>query len=53
MKLGEFGKIDRDEARWVVQGFRQRKGMDCDETYSQVVEGFTIHTLFAVAAAKE
>ena len=53
LKLDENGEIARYKARWVVKGFRQRKGVDYDQTYAPVVEGSTIRTLFAVAAAKD
>jgi hypothetical protein len=52
LKLDEFGEISRFKARWVVQGFRQRKGIEYTKTYAPVVAGSTVRTLFAVAAVR-
>ncbi|EDN08130.1 hypothetical protein HCAG_04640 [Histoplasma mississippiense (nom. inval.)] len=48
----EDGKITSYKARWVVQGFRQKKGVDYDLTYAPVISADTIRTIFAVAASK-
>lgn len=34
------------------QGFRQRKGLDYDQTYAPAVAGSTIRTVFAIAAVR-
>jgi Reverse transcriptase (RNA-dependent DNA polymerase) len=52
LKLDEHGEINRFKARWVVQGFRQRKGIEYTKTYAPVVAGSTVRTLFAVAAVR-
>ena len=52
MKLDADDQIERYKARWVVQGFLQRKGIDYDKTYAPVVAGSTIRTVFAIAAVK-
>lgn len=42
IKMNEAGETFRFKARWVIQGFRQRKGIDYNETYALVVESSTI-----------
>jgi hypothetical protein len=52
LKPDENGNNHRFKARWVVQGFRQRKGIEYTKTYAPVVAGSTVRTLFAVAAVR-
>ena len=52
VKTDEDGGTARFKARWVVQGFRQQKGIDYNQTYAPVVAGSTIRTIFAVAAVR-
>ena len=52
LKPDENGNNHRFKARWVVQGFRQRKGIEYTKTYAPVVAGSTVRTLFAIAAVR-
>lgn len=45
------GDTTRFKARWVVQGFTQKEGIDFDETYAPVVKPHTLRVLFAMIAA--
>lgn len=42
-KFYSDGSLSRYKARWVVRGYSQQPGMDCDETSSPVVKPSTIH----------
>jgi hypothetical protein len=46
-KLRADGTLDRYKACWVLRGFTQRSGVDCDETFSPVVKLTTVHTVLA------
>jgi hypothetical protein len=48
-KLNPDDMLERRKARWVVRGFKQRQGIDFDQTFSPIVKG-TIHTLLHLAA---
>jgi hypothetical protein len=43
----------RYKARWVVQGFRQVKGIDYDETYAATIRTEVSHLMTAISAAKQ
>jgi hypothetical protein len=48
-KLCADGTLDRYKARWVLQGFTQRPGVDYNETFSPVVKPVTVCTVLATA----
>jgi histone deacetylase 1/2 len=46
------GTLERYKARWVVRGFKQRQGIDFQETFTPVVKPASIRTVLAIAASK-
>ena len=48
VKPDENNNIDKFRARWIVQGFRQRPGLDFDKTFAAVSNIVTIRIIFAV-----
>jgi hypothetical protein len=48
-KLCADGTLDRYKARWVLQGFTQRPGVDYNETFSPVVKPVTVCTVLTTA----
>jgi hypothetical protein len=48
-KLTSDGSLDHYKARWVLQGFTQRPGVDYDETFSHVVKFATVRAVLALS----
>ena len=46
------GALERYKARWVLQGFTQRPGVDYDETFRPVVKPATVHTVLLLALSR-
>ncbi|WVZ76332.1 hypothetical protein U9M48_024315 [Paspalum notatum var. saurae] len=51
-KQGENGMVVRNKARLVAQGFYQKEGIDCEETFAPVAHLEAIRILLAFAASK-
>ena len=51
-KLDEEGKVTRNKARLVAQGYNQQEGIDYDETYAPVARLEAIRILLAYAFHK-
>jgi hypothetical protein len=47
------GTLDRYKARWVLQGFTQRPGVDYDEIFSPVVKLATVRTVLSTAVSRD
>jgi hypothetical protein len=51
IKKRSDGTIDRYEARLVAKGFKQRYGIDYEDTFSPVVKIATIRTVLSLAVS--
>jgi hypothetical protein len=51
-KLRADGALDRYKARWVLQGFTQRPGVDYNETFSPVIQPATVRTVLATVVSR-
>lgn len=52
IKRRSDGKIDRYKARLVAKGFKQRYGIDYEDTFSLVVMGATIRLVLSLAVSR-
>ena len=46
------GTLERYKARWVLQGFTQRPGVEYDKTFSPMVKPGTVRTVLSLALAR-
>jgi hypothetical protein len=53
LKLHADGSLERYKARYVLQGFTQRPGVDYDETFSPVVKPATVRTVLTLALSPD
>jgi hypothetical protein len=50
-KFNSDGSLERYKARWILLGFTQRSGIDCDETFSPVVKTATVRIVLSLAVS--
>jgi hypothetical protein len=51
-KFSADGTLERYKARWVLQGFTQRPGVDFTETFSPVVKPAMVRTVLSLALSR-
>ncbi|KAD2805945.1 hypothetical protein E3N88_39322 [Mikania micrantha] len=51
-KLNEKGEVDKHNARLVVKGYAQRKGVDYNELYAPMARWDTVRSIVAVASQR-
>jgi hypothetical protein len=52
-KLTSDGSLARYKARWVLQGFTQRLGVDYDETFNPVIKFATVRTILTLVLSRD
>ena len=52
VKRKSDGTIDRYKARLVAKGFKQRYGIDCEDTFSPVVKAATIRLVLSIDVSR-
>ena len=53
LKRNSKGEIIRHKARYVARGFKQKRGVDYDQTYSPTVKMITLRVLLSSAVQNE
>ena len=53
LKRNSKGEIIKHKARYVAKGFKQKQGVDYDQTYSPTVKMVTLRVLLSLAVQKE
>jgi hypothetical protein len=52
VKHNADGSVDQHKARLVAKGFKQRLGIDYDDTFSPVIKPATIHLMLSLAVSQ-
>jgi hypothetical protein len=52
IKRKQDGSLDRYKARLAAKGFKQRYGVDYDNTFNPVVKMATIHIVFSIVVSR-